>query len=141
MDRLRQRADFLAAATGSRAGTAAFTLQHRRRDDSGPVRFGLTVSRKVGTATERNRVRRRLRNLINRIDPLSLPDHSDYVLVGRREALHRTFDGMLNDLRGAVERVARNPRRAGTGDDAKRRKATRPQGPTPQTPHDRNGTA
>src|SRR5688572_12306897 len=56
MERLRQRADFLAAATGVKAPAAAFVLQARRRDDDGPVRIGFTVSRKVGTAVERNRV-------------------------------------------------------------------------------------
>ena len=36
MDRLRQRADFLAVANGARANSSAFTLQGRRRDDPGP---------------------------------------------------------------------------------------------------------
>ena len=67
MDRLRQRADFLAAATGRKVATAAFVLQARERDDGGPVRVGFTVSRKVGNAVERNRVRRRLREIVRRV--------------------------------------------------------------------------
>ena len=61
MERLRQRADFLAAATGAKAPTAAFVLQARKRGDSGPIRVGFTVTKKVGNAVERNRVRRRLK--------------------------------------------------------------------------------
>ena len=38
MDRLRQRADFLAVANGARAGSAAFVVQSRERDDDGPIR-------------------------------------------------------------------------------------------------------
>ena len=49
MDRLRQRADFLAAANGVRANTAAFVLQGRCRNDQGPIRVGYTVTRKNGT--------------------------------------------------------------------------------------------
>ena len=64
MDRLRQRAEFLAVADGARVNSAAFTLQSRRRDDSGKdsglARVGFTVTKKNGTATERNRIRRRL---------------------------------------------------------------------------------
>ena len=54
MDRLRQRADFLAVANGARINAAAFVVQSRGRDDNGPVRIGFTVTRKNGTATERN---------------------------------------------------------------------------------------
>ena len=65
MERLRQRADFLAAATGAKVPTAAFRAAGARRDDEGgPVRVGFTVSKKVGNAVERNRVRRRLREIV-----------------------------------------------------------------------------
>lgn len=84
-------------------------VQYRHRDDSGPTRVGFTVSRKVGTATERNRVRRRLRELVKRVDPISMRPHSDYVLVGRRAALNRDFQTMLDDLRTALKRLDRKP--------------------------------
>ncbi len=82
MDRLRQRADFLA------------------------------VTKKHGTATERNRIRRRLRELVKRLDAVSMRPHSDYVLVGRRAALNRDFSTMLDDLRSALHRLERQPLKA-----------------------------
>jgi ribonuclease P protein component len=109
MDRLRQRADFLAVANGARVGSAAFVLQGRRRDDDGPVRIGFTVTKKNGTATERNRIRRRLREVVKRLDALSVRPHSDYVLVGRRAALTCDFATMLDDLRSALRRLERQP--------------------------------
>jgi ribonuclease P protein component len=110
MDRLRQRADFLAVANGARAGSAAFVLQSRRRDDDGPVRVGFTVTKKHGTATERNRIRRRLRELVKRLDVITMRPHSDYVLVGRRAALTCDFATMLDDLRSALHRLERQPK-------------------------------
>jgi ribonuclease P protein component len=111
MDRLRQRADFLAVADGVRAGSAAFVLQGRGRDDLGPIRVGFTVTKKNGTATERNRIRRRLRELVKRfddeIDVMAMRPHHDYVLVGRRDALSRNFATMLDDLRTALNRLER----------------------------------
>jgi len=107
MDRLRQRADFLAVANGARTHMAAFVVQRRRRDDAGPVRVGFTVTKKNGTATERNRIRRRLRELVKRLPALSLPPHNDYVLVGRRAALTCEFSAMLTDLRQALHRLDR----------------------------------
>ena len=105
MDRLRQRADFLAVANGARVNSAAFVVQSRHRDDNGPIRVGFTVSKKNGSATERNRIRRRLRELVKLLDVISMRPHSDYVLVGRRAALSRDFVTMLEDLRSALHRL------------------------------------
>ena len=113
MDRLRQRADFLAVANGARANSAAFVVQGRARDDDGPVRVGFTVTKKNGTATERNRIRRRLRELVKRLDVISMRPHHDYVLVGRRAALTRDFATMLDDLRSALHRLDRQPKTPG----------------------------
>jgi ribonuclease P protein component len=107
MDRLRRRADFLAVANGVQANSAAFVVQGRRRDDDGPIRVGFTVTKKNGTATERNRIRRRLRELVKRLDVIPMRPHHDYVLVGRRAALHRDFATMLDDLRQALLRLDR----------------------------------
>ena len=71
MERLRQRADFLAAASGAKSTATAFVLQARKRSDDGPARVGFTVSKKVGNAVERNRVRRRalVHPLVRHFDP------------------------------------------------------------------------
>ena len=114
MDRLRQRADFLAVANGARANGAAFVVQARERDDDGPVRIGFTVTKKNGNAPQRNRIRRRLRDLVKRLDVIALRPHSDYVLVGRRAALTCDFSTMLDDLRAALHRLDRQPRNLAT---------------------------
>ncbi len=123
MDRLKRRADFLAAAESARAACPGFIVQRRRRDEAGPPRVGFTVSRKVGTATERNRVRRRLRELVRLLDPMALQPQNDYVLVGRREALGRRFAVMLADLRGALGRLDHEPNGARRGRSRPRRQA------------------
>jgi ribonuclease P protein component len=105
MERLRQRADFLAAATGLKVPTAAFVLQARKRDDGGPVRVGFTVSKKVGNAVERNRVRRRLREIVRLSAAGCLRPGHDYVLIGRRAALELPFDRMIEQFDGALRRL------------------------------------
>ena len=105
VERLRQRADFLAAATGIKVPTAAFVLQARKRDDGGPVRVGFTVSKKVGNAVERNRVRRRLREMVRLSAAGCLRPGHDYVLIGRRAALELPFDRMIEQFDGALRRL------------------------------------
>jgi ribonuclease P protein component len=121
MDRLRQRADFLAVANGARANSAAFVVQGRSRDDDGPIRVGFTVTKKNGTATERNRIRRRLRELVKRLPVISMRPHHDYVLVGRRAALTRDFTTMLDDLSSALNRLSRQPATKASSNDVSRK--------------------
>ncbi len=105
MERLRQRADFLAAAAGRKVAAQAFVLQGRERTDAGPARFGFTVSKKVGNAVERNRVRRRLREVVRRFAGKRTRTGHDYVLIGRRAALNVPFDRMVQDFDGALRRL------------------------------------
>lgn len=113
MERLRKRADFIAAGKGVRASTHAFVLQMRRRDDELSPRIGLTVSRKVGTATERNRARRRLREMVRLSGTDALKPGHDYVLIARRHALEHPFERLTADFHAALRRAVRN---AGGGD-------------------------
>ncbi|MPZ59052.1 MAG: ribonuclease P protein component [Rhizobiales bacterium] len=108
MQRLRQRADFLKAATGSKAPAGPFVLQAIKRDEDGSPRIGLTVSKKVGTAVERNRVRRRLREIVKQSAAMMRPGY-DYVLVGRRAALQEPFARMAAAFDAAVRRVHAAP--------------------------------
>ena len=105
MERLRQRTDFLAVASGSKVPATGFVLQARKRSDEGPVRVGFTVSKKVGKAVERNRVRRRLRDIVRRSNPAWMRSGHDYVLIGRRAALNLPFARMSEDFEGALRRL------------------------------------
>jgi ribonuclease P protein component len=105
MQRLRQRADFLATATGAKAPVTGFVLQALDRREDGPVRVGFTVSKKVGNAVERNRVRRRLREVVRLAPAARMRPGHDYVLVGRRAALAMPFHRLIEDFDQALRRV------------------------------------
>jgi ribonuclease P protein component len=105
MQRLKQRADFLAAATGAKAPVSGFVLQARDRREDGPVRVGFTCSKKVGNAVERNRVRRRLREVVRLSPPDRMRRGYDYVLIGRRTALEVPFERLVEDFGRALGRV------------------------------------
>lgn len=67
-----RRADFRAAyEQGMRRASRHFTAFGRRRGAAGGVRFGITVSRKLGPAVVRNRIRRRTRELLRRLPEFS----------------------------------------------------------------------
>jgi ribonuclease P protein component len=111
MQRLRHRADFLAAAAAVKVSTKALTtkafiVQIRDRCDDRPARVGFTVSKKVGNAVERNRIRRRLREVVRKTPGDAARPGHDYVLIGRRAGLSIPFDGLLEDFKLALRRLS-----------------------------------
>ena len=105
MQGLRQRTEFLAVAAGAKVPASSFVLQARRRDDKEPPRVGFTVSRKVGSAVERNRVRRRLKEAVRRCASAQMRPGHDYVIVGRRAALTTDFARLLGELEQSLIRL------------------------------------
>jgi ribonuclease P protein component len=108
VERLKRRSDFRAAAEGVRASGRAFVLQARQRAGDDAIRVGFTVSRQVGNAVERNRVRRRLREVVRlaaAAEAAPLRAGHDYVLIGRRAALVAPFGEMMQDFDKALVRV------------------------------------
>ena len=114
--RLKKRAEFVRAAKGARVTARAFALQARKRegDDAGGARIGFTVTKKTGNSVVRNRIRRRLREVVRLGQALSLrPDH-DYVLIARRDALTMDFRALSLELERALQKLS-DPKRAAAG--------------------------
>lgn len=110
--RLKKRADFVAAAKGRRQHQRSFVLQARERDpafEGETARVGFTVTKKVGKAVVRNRIRRRLREVARLTEPSAFAPVCDYVVAARREALTASFE----DLRGEFLRALKKINRAG----------------------------
>lgn len=107
--RLTERKQFLAAAAdGRRFRSPAFTVQVRdasAEDGQGGLRLGLTASRKVGNAPERNRIRRRLRAAAGAALAAQSDRPCDVVIVARREALSAAFPALVADLSVALDRA------------------------------------
>ncbi len=112
--RITRRPDYLAAAKGRRFHTERLTAQGRLRDDGPPggLRVGFTVTKREGHATERNRIRRRLKVAAQiaatQAGPAQRDKPADVVLIGRR-------DGPRGVLRPAGRGRPAGPRR---GDEA-----------------------
>jgi len=104
LGRLKSRDEYLAvAAARTKRVMPGFVLQACRRDCGGAgVRIGFTASRKVGNAVKRNRTKRRLRALADRVLPELGRPGMDYVLIGREQTTLLPFANLEKDLRTAM---------------------------------------
>jgi ribonuclease P protein component len=128
--RLTKRPDFVAAASGRRFHTERMTVQGRLREDLAlGLRFGLTVTRRVGHATERNRIKRRLRTATRSAGQDYAGVNADVVIIGRRDILTADYHMLVDDLRRAL-RVVTKPKSA---------PAERPPSSSPPTTGERRG--
>ena len=111
---LRKRSQFVAASKGKRVNSPAFSLLCVPVEPDEPG-IGYTVTNRIGNSPQRNRIRRRLRAAAKTCALTFLPRH-DYVLIGRRKALHTPFDILVTDLQSSLARIhdqtARAPERS-----------------------------
>ncbi|MGF1545276.1 MAG: ribonuclease P protein component [Parvularculaceae bacterium] len=99
---MKARRDFLAARRSPTARTPAFILAKRVRGDDGPARIGLTVTKKLGGAVTRNRIRRRIREAAAAAFPGLAQAGCDYVAIARPAAATRPFATLLDDMNRAL---------------------------------------
>lgn len=107
LERIKTRKDYLAiAATGRRWVTPAFVIQTKESDDKNrPPHVGFTVTKKVGNAVIRNRVRRRLKEAAREIMPLKASSGREYVLIGRFACLDIAYERIKSDLKWALKKL------------------------------------
>ena len=115
IETIKARRDFLAvAATQRRWITPNFILQMQEaqpalpeegvRDDV-PAFIGYTVSKKVGKAHIRNRVKRQLREVVRLHLGETLKAGHYYVIVARHGAPECSFNQIIKDLKWALRRL------------------------------------
>ncbi|HEY9091388.1 ribonuclease P protein component [Parasphingorhabdus sp.] len=109
---IRKRPDFLAANRGKRFVTPGFILlAHKRRAEhpvpSDTIRYGITVTKKIGNAVTRNRMKRRFRALLAEMLPQYGITGADHIMIGRKENKERDFSAMKAELEKALRHLAK----------------------------------
>ena len=84
-----------------------FVLLVRDRGDGDPaVRLGITVTKKIGNAVVRNRMKRRFRALARELLPVAGVPGADHVLIGRAGGVEREFGILREELAKALRKIA-----------------------------------
>jgi ribonuclease P protein component len=109
-----KRADFLAANKGRRMAMPGFVLLVHDRGDGDPAkRLGITVTKKIGGAVVRNRMKRRFRALARELLPKQGMPGADHILIGRAGGVERDFGKLREEMAKALRKIAQNSRHSG----------------------------
>jgi ribonuclease P protein component len=104
---ITKRADFLSANRGARFATSGFVLLvHDRADNDPAKRLGITITKKVGNAVIRNRMRRRFRALMRELLEINGKAGADHILIGRNSGIEMDFARLRTDMAKALSRTA-----------------------------------
>jgi ribonuclease P protein component len=107
IERLKKRAEFLAAAKARAVARGAVLVQARdRADGTDLVRLGFTATKRVGGAVVRNRAKRRLREAARALVPTLGRAGHDYVFIARGSVTTRPWPALLDDVKSALISLA-----------------------------------
>ncbi|MGD8608057.1 MAG: ribonuclease P protein component [Myxococcales bacterium] len=103
-DRLKKRYEFRQVQhNGRRIHTEHFLIVLQPNASSN-TRLGITVTKKVGSAVQRNRIKRVVREVFRRNRALFPPGH-DVVLIAKRNAVDLGYESLREELRGAARKL------------------------------------
>ena len=103
---IKKRSDFLAANRGKRYATPGFVLLVSDRQDEDPaIRLGITITKKVGNAVVRNRMRRRFRELMRELLGEKGKAGADHILIGRDGGIEKDFAELRADMAKALGKL------------------------------------
>jgi ribonuclease P protein component len=104
---VRKRADFVRIqGTGSRVVSPGFVFMLERSSIEGRPRLGITASRRVGNAAERNRAKRLVREAFRAVRG-AWPERADVVVIVRQALGNRKLADVVAEWQAAQSRILR----------------------------------
>ena len=105
LGKITKRSDYVKASRGRYIKTSSLFLQKVKRDDKKIPRYGITASKKIGKAVERNIAKRRIRHAIKELLPKYGKNGYDYVVVATIKTNKVSWKTVLNDLEKAFREI------------------------------------
>lgn len=102
LPRLKARSEFVNVnQNGQKAATSGLVLLIVPNSEK-IIRVGFTVTRKVGNAVVRNRIKRRFRALAEDVIAPYGKTGYDYVIIGKHSSVKRPYGLLIKDLKYAL---------------------------------------
>ena len=105
LGKITKRSDYVKVSKGEYIKTPSLFLQKFKRGDKKNPRYGITATKKIGIAVERNKAKRRLRHALKEVIPKYGKNGYDYVVVATIKTNKVSWKSVLNDLEKAFREI------------------------------------
>ena len=101
---IKKRIDFLKVSKkGKKIFTKGFILQKYKRNiddkiENNVARIGYTITKKIGNAVIRNKIKRRFRAIIKEILNNYLKKNYDYIIIANKKSISMDYKELKQDL-------------------------------------------
>ncbi|MDD3669096.1 MAG: ribonuclease P protein component [Alphaproteobacteria bacterium] len=104
-ERLKKRRQFLALTHQGRRIVGTGLVMQYLPNRLPAARVGFTITKKIGGAVVRNRIRRRLREAVRLSAGFAALGGCDIAIIARRDILEMTFDQIRAELEKMVRQI------------------------------------
>ena len=105
LSKITKRSDYVKVSKVEYIKTPSLFLQKFKRGDKKNPRYGITATKKIGIAVERNKAKRRLRHALKEVIPKYGKNGYDYVVVATIKTNKVSWKSVLNDLEKAFREI------------------------------------
>jgi ribonuclease P protein component len=105
IETLKSTKDFKRLKNGKFYRSDSFLLQGMGNNESKMIRVGYTVTKQNGNAVIRNRIKRRLKSVVQEVFNSIESNNWDYVMIGKKNTLITSFSNLKSELEFAVNKI------------------------------------
>ncbi|MFW6268539.1 MAG: ribonuclease P protein component [Bacillota bacterium] len=105
MHSLKKTGEFKKVYRNGKSGATKYLVMYKLKNNLDYNRYGFSISKKIGKAVIRNKLKRRFREIIRELDKKNIKKSYDLVFIARKPVVNLDFWGLRKDVIKLLQRM------------------------------------